>query len=104
MLEWLWPKRPAKVDIFRSELRRVEEDCVRRLSYVEMQLARMARKKSHWSSAMTVVETDLVPMSPSENVAAWFGALRDWQWYLLIGAAIAAFLIVVVSIAFCGNG
>jgi hypothetical protein len=103
MLSWLWPKRQVERDPFRAELKTIEADCLRRLSYVDLQLNRVARNRSHWDSAMTVVETDIVPLSPTEHAAAWFRSLRDWQWYLIIGALAACFLLIVVSIAFCGG-
>ena len=86
------------------ELEETEQDCMRRLDYVDTQLGRALRTRtSHWSAAMTVADADIMPVGRGTRVMTAMRSMQDWHWYVVIGAGALLFLAVIVSVAMCGG-
>jgi hypothetical protein len=104
-MTWPWQtRRGERPNSVLVELEETEQDCMRRLDYVDAQLGRALRTKaSHWSAAMTVADADIMPVGRSTQVMTAMRSMRDWHWYVAIGVGAVLFLAIVVSIAMCGD-
>jgi hypothetical protein len=45
-----------------------------------------------------------MPVGRQTQVVTAVRSMRDWHWYLVIGAGAVIFLGIVVGIAMCGSG
>jgi hypothetical protein len=102
---FFWLKRRKRVvDPVLADIRRQEEDCMRRLAFVDTQLRRMVEKRSHWSAAMTVVDADIMPVGRRTHVVSTVKAMRPQHRYAAIAAGVALLLLLIVMLALCGAG
>lgn len=79
-----------------AEIRHHEQECLRRLDYVDAQLRRIARTSSPWRSAMTVMDVDIMPLGRATRVFSAVKRMPDWKRRYVLGGLAAFFLVFFV--------
>lgn len=89
---WSWFRKKREHDAFEAGLRRVEDDCRRRLDFTRRQVERLERR-GPWQIQVTVADADIMPL-PSHQ-AMYHNVLTRllvWQWVVI---SITAFMLGV---------
>jgi hypothetical protein len=100
---WPWQKRRQPGDEFAKSLHKVEEDCLRRLDYVEAQTERALRFESSWSAATVVDEVDILPAGRKTRVLTAVSSLRVGYWVIIGAVALVSFTLGF-GLATCAGG
>ncbi len=99
---WPWQTRRAeRPNAFMEELTEVEQDCLRRLDYVETQLHRALEKRARWSAAMTVADADIMPVGRGTQVMTAVRSMQSCHRYLAVGAGAVLLLVILVTVVMC---
>lgn len=91
MWQWLFGKREDRS--YSGRIARIEDDCVRRLEYVERHLDR-AQRPGPWQLQMTIMDADIMPVDARGAFVNTVRSLKTWQWLVVTGCVAIAFFML----------